>query len=52
MNNHRKLLASLLPLVVFGLAAVGVELPGDWVGNAILVLTPFLVWLFPNGNAE
>ncbi|MCH7605117.1 hypothetical protein IID24_03995 [Patescibacteria group bacterium] len=49
MNRYRKLLSAVIvPALVFGLEAAGVELPPNWADGVILVVTPLLVWAIPN----
>ena len=48
MKRYRKLLSALLPIVVFGLVELGVDVPPGWSEGVISVLTPILVWAVPN----
>ncbi len=49
MNRYRKLFAAVIvPALVFGLEAAGVELPPDWAEWVVAVATPLFVWMIPN----
>lgn len=49
MNRYRKLLSAVIvPILVFGLEAAGVDLPPDWDVGFIAIVTPILVWAVPN----
>ena len=49
MNRYRKLLSAVIvPALVFGLEAVGIELPPGWAEGVVMVVTPLIVWAVPN----
>lgn len=51
MNKYRKLFtAVVVPALVFGLDAAGMEIPPGWAEGVIMVASPFFVWLVPNAT--
>ena len=49
LNRYRKFLSAVLvPALVFGLEAIGVDLPPGWAEGVVGVVTPILVFVIPN----
>ncbi len=42
------LVAFLVPLIVYGLGWAGVDVTPDWQAGLVVVLSPAVVWLWPN----
>ena len=49
MKRYRKLFSAVIvPALVFGLEAAGMEIPPGWAEGVVAVVTPLLVWAVPN----
>ncbi len=47
-TKYDKLLAGLLPFVVWGLTQLGIPVGPEWAAAVTVVLTPLLVYAIPN----